>query len=360
MAMKTGQRAVLYGIAALALAIGTILSGTILGFIPPGGSGFNPGSTSVLSIMLTDPPSVPEGVTAVYITYSSLKIHLTGLNDSGWVVTGAMGTLETMGLVNLSQTISTSSVPSGRYNLILFSISAARVTFEGSNYTATVNNGKLLVPILGGLELNSSKPGAAVIDIQPTVLKLGNQTDPRFVLTTGAKALQVPSGQVTFSMRRLGYTMPLAGHGWFRSFVRNHSGLVTAAGAVLTSNSFSFTLSDSTSDPVRVRMVVLSPPSSQGHRPQPSTLVNSVIFVFEHNGSIKPLSVNHSRGYTMGDVRSALASAGYQLGAGSSEGFSFSGSISTLLSRSGVVSGTPYLMTVIGDHALSSITVTAG
>ena len=358
--MKTGQRAVLYGASALALGLGLILSGNILGVLPSGGSDFNPASTSVLSIMLTDPPTVPVGVTAVYITYSSLKIHLTGLNESGWVTTGATGTIETMGLVNLSQTISTSDVPSGRYNLILFNISAASVTFEGVNYTATVNSGKLIVPIIGGLSLNSSKPGAAVIDIMPTVLKLGDKADPRFVLTTGAKALQVPSGEVVFSMRRLGHVMPLSGHGWFRTFVRHHSEEVTVSGAALTATSFSFNLTNSISDPVRVRLVVLSPPSSQGRPSQPSTLVNSIIFVFEQDGSMKPLSVNHSRGYSMGDVRSALASAGYSVGAGSSKMFSFSGSISTLLSRSGVLSGTPYLMTVIGDHTLSVVTLTAG
>ncbi len=358
--MDTRKRALTYGIGALALAVGLIISGNASGFIQVSNSRLNPGSPSVLSIMLTDPPVVPGGVTAVYITYSDLEVHLIGPGGSGWVDAGATGTIETLALVNLTQTISTSSVPSGTYNLILFNVSAAKVEFEGTNYSATVNSGRLLVPIVGGLELNSSKPGGVVIDIQPTVLRIGNQSDPSFVITTGAKALQIPWGEVTNAMHHLGFRVALGEHPWFRYFIMNHPGQMTVTGATLSASSFSFTLTDSTSVPATVRFVVLSPPSAGGRDGRPVSLVNSIVFLFGADDSIRSLNVNHTKGYTMADIRSALATSGYLLGAGASANFSYAGRISTLLSRSGVVSGSQYQLTVIGNHTLAVATVTAG
>ncbi len=358
--MNIQAKAAAYGIAGLALAGIVIFSGTAIGVFRPSNDSFNPASSGVLSILLTDPPSVPDGVSAVYFSYSDLFLHVTSLGDSGWVAATGQGTIETLGLVNLSQTISTGDIPSGRYNLLAFSVSSADVDFLGTNHSATVNSGRLLVPIVGGLWVNSTNAAAAVVDIQPTVLNLGNQSKPDFVMTTGAKALQIPSGEVVETMRHLGNRLSLAERGWFRAFAASHSDSITISGVALSPGSFSFSASNPGSDPVTIRMVIISP-ASPGARPMSAlaTLGGSVVFAVRADGSLQLLNVGAGSGSSPGQVRSILAAAGSQLAGGASADFSYSGTISTLLSRPGVSSGTTYYVLIMGSHALSIQTVKA-
>ncbi|MBI3860095.1 MAG: hypothetical protein HY296_07680 [Thaumarchaeota archaeon] len=350
--MDTKRRAVVHGLGALALAVIVILSGTTFGLIRVGSPTFNPSAPASLSILLTDPPSVPAGVTAVYITYSDLEIHnVARLGGDLWIDTGASGTLETLGLVNLGETITTGDVPSGFYNLILFNISAADVEYLGQNYSAAVNGGRLIVPVVGGLELNSSNPGAAVIDIQPKVLDLGNQSDPRFVLIASASSHQVPSNDVTPEFRHIGYRVSLIGRAWFHAFVNSHPGGVSIDSVLLTPNSFSFSLSDNTSDPAGVRLVFLAPPRHGSQSTFPSGIQNSVIFLIQPNGSLTLFSVDHPLAYTPHDLRTALSEPGYLISANSTASFTFSGTILNL-QKVGLTSGSSYVMTVVGNHTL--------
>ena len=181
-----------YGIAGLVLAGAVIFSGSALGLL-------NASSSGVLSVLLADPPSVPDGVSAVYLAYSGIAVHAEGFgNNSGWVSIPGQGTINSTELfsLNLSQTISNAVVPSLTYNLVALDITGASVDFMGINYSATVNTGRLTVPFEGGLKVNSSSLAAGLIDIQPTILNLGTPSNPNFTLAAGAKALQVQSGDV--------------------------------------------------------------------------------------------------------------------------------------------------------------------
>ncbi len=362
--METKAKAAAYGIAGLALAAVMIFSGATLGVLGPTG-GLNLGSPGSVSILLTDPPSVPEGVSAVYVSYSNLALHITDLGDSGWVTVEGHGTVETMGLVNLSQTISTGDVPSGRYNLLVFNISLAKVQFLGTNYSATVNSGKLMVPIVGGLLVNSSAPAAALVDIQPTVLNLGNASSPNFVITTGAKALQLPQGEVVQALRHVGYKSSMEGRGWFRSFVSNHSDNLTISGLSLSAHSFSFSASNAGSDSIVIRLVVLTATSPGGRSGSAlASLARSVVFTVGSDGSLHLLSAgagtaNRGEANDNGAVESALSSAGYQLSGGSSASFSYSGTITTTMSMAGISSGANYYVVILGSHTLALQTVTS-
>jgi hypothetical protein len=357
--MKTKAKAATYGIVGLALAGIMLFAGSFLGVLGPT-SGLNLGSPGSVSILLTDPPSVPEGVSAVYVSYSNLALHVTNLGDSGWVTIQGHGTVETMGLVNLSQTISAGNVPSGRYNLLVFNISSAEVKYLGTNYSATVNSGKLMVPIVGGLEVNLSAPAAALVDIQPTVLNLGNATGPDFVITTGAKALQLPQGEVVEAMRHVGYKASLAGRGWFHSFVATHSDDLTISGLSLSAHSFSFTASNPGSDAVVIRLVMLTTASPRDRSASAlASVAGSVVFSVGPDGSLRLLSSGAGRG-SHGEMMSALSSDGYQLSGGSTTNFSYSGTISGMMSAAGISSGFTYYVVIMGSHIVSLQTVTAG
>ncbi len=345
--MRLRTKAAAYGIGGLVLAGAVLFSGSTLGLL-------NTSSSGILSVMLTDPPVVPDGVSAVFVTYSSIAVHAVGFNDSGWVSVTGEGTIDTMKLLNFSQTISSATIPSLTYNLIEFNLSKVSVEYLGTNYTATVASGKLVVPIVGGVKVSASNPAAALIDIQPTILNLGNGTDPEFTVATGARALQIPTGEVSDSMRNVGNRYSLQGHDWFDSFKESHSDNLTVSGLALSSSSFSFSATNGGSEPAMIRMIILTP-VVQGESAMTvlGSMADSIFFAMNSNGTLELVNG------TPGQVESFLGSNGYSLAPGASHSFVFSGTITSLLGKHGVISGTDYTLVLMGSDALSVKTLVA-
>lgn len=348
--MKLRTKALAYGVSGLVLAGLVIFSGTSLNLMGATSSGF-------LSVMLTDPPTVPSGVSALYVSYSGIAVHAEGFGDGGWVALAGSGTINTLELVNLSQTITTGSIPSLTYDLVRFNITSASVLFMGKNYSVTMNAGKVTVPFVGGLKVNSSGIAAALIDIQPTILGVGTASAPEFAMATEAKALQVPSGEVNDSMKTVGHTLGLQGRGWFQSFRAAHSTDATGSGAKLSASALSFSLTNGGSDPIAIRMVVVTPASSQGgvgmgHGGMGS-VAGGAIFAVQPDGSMNLLSGVPAQ------ASSLLGDSGYTLAPGATQQFSYSGTIATMMGG-GIVSGGNYYVVVMGSGTLSEMAVVAG
>ena len=344
--LRLRTRATAYGVAGLIVAGAVIFSGAALGLL-------NTRSSGVLSVLLTDPPSVPEGVTAVYITYSGIAVHAEGFANGGWVAVSGAGTIDTMRLINLSQTISSDEIPSLTYNLIAFNITGASVDFGGRNYTTTVGAERLTVPLVGGLKVNSSTVAAALIDIQPTILNVGTQSAPSFTLAAGAKALQVPAGDVDNALKVVGHTLNLQGNGWFNSFRAQHSDNLSSSGPTLTAGSLSFSATNAGSDPVVVRMVVVTPAAhGNGAHGALDSLANDIVFAVGTDGSLRLLNG------PAGQIASLFDGAGYTIAPGATSRFTYSGTLTSMLGD-GITSGATYYVTVIGSQTLSVQSVVA-
>jgi hypothetical protein len=345
--LKLGTKVAAYGLAGLALAGVLIFSGSSLGLL-------NFGSSGVLSVLLTDPPSVPDGVSAVFITYSNLAVHTNSFGDSGWVTIAGAGTIDTLKLVNLSQTISSATIPSLTYNLVAFDISSVKVDFMGKNYSATINSGRLVIPIVGGVEVNSAHSAAALVDIQPTVLNVGDQSDPKFAVTAGAKALQVPDSEETPSMNQVGDRSSMEGRSWLQSFRASHSDTLAGSGLTLTSKSLSFSVTNPGSESLTIRLVVVTP-ASPGERVAAAlgSIANSFVFAVGSDGS---LTLQNG---ASGHAETLLEGSGYSLAEGATHQFTYSGAITSLLDGHVISTGTSYNIIVFGSEALSVQTIVA-
>lgn len=343
--LKLRTKAAAYGVAGLAVAGVVIFSGSVLGLLGPS----SPGN---LSVLLTDPPNVPVGVTAVYVSYTDVTVHARGFGDSGWVPVHGSGTIDTMKLVNLSQTISSDMIPSLTYDQIALTITGATIEFDHENYSTAVSTSRLVVPIVGGLTVYTSKPAAALVDIQPTVLNLGNGSNLSFALTAGAQALQVPSDDVNQSTGVMGHQASLTGHGWFESFKAGYSTNPSSA-AVLTPDSLSFTIQNNETNPITIRMIMVAPSTTRGEDGALNSIVNNVVFAVQPDGSLQLLSG------PPGQVQSYLEGQGFTLAAGASQQFVYSGTLTTLLQGHGVAAGTTYYIVVVGDGTTSVQTLTA-
>ena len=344
--MNLKTKVAAYGLAGLVIAGTAIFAGSSMGLIGSSSSG-------ILSVLLTDPPSVPDGVTAVYITYSNIAVHASGFGDSGWVDVPGSGTIDTLGLVNFSRTISTAEVPILTYDLVAFNISSTAVDYMGRNYTVGVNSGRLTIPFLTALRVNASIPAAALVDISPTVLNLGSSSSPSFTMAAGAKALQVPSAEVEGSMGTVGSEFSLQGHSWFQSFTVNHSDNLTLSGLTLASSSFSFSVSNPGPDPITLRMVMVTQdPLKTKAGAALNSVASSFDFAFGAGGSLSLLS-------GASGVVGQLQTRGYTLAGGATQQFSYSGEIATLLGGNGITAGNSYDIVVIGSETLAIQTVVA-
>jgi hypothetical protein len=351
------------GAIALTLALALIIGTTMTGILP------NPvQAKGTLSILITDPPRVPEGVTAIYITYFDLEVHVSNAgNQSGWIRMQNQGSVELMGTVNVSQTLSSAQIDSGVYNMLRFNVSSALVTYNSVNYTAFVPTSRLFIPIIPGVSVNASQSSAVMIDITPTVINIGSRANPEFIIKHVAKAYSVPSDEVTESMKHPGFRMELLGKTWWRQLQQDSTNGVQITSVSLSQNSLGIEVHNSRNQSVEIRTVIVTPLASVLRWNKgviPSSILNSATFIALQNGtlvstqSFLPLSNDRSR-----IVKALFEDRCYTLDSGASADLGYTGTMKLSLRmgrlENGIVSGQQYLVTIIGDDALASFAVVA-
>ena len=295
----------------------------------------------VVSVLMSDPPHVPDGVGALFISYANMFVHVAGLPDGeGWVPLNSSGSIELMDSVNVSQTIASASIPTGTYNMFRFNVTAAQVTYNSQNYSAFVQTGNLTIHFIGFLSVSASQPAAMMVDVQPFVFNFGNTSDPVFVIKPSALCFPVPSGQVTKMMQHLGYRFQIhANQTWFWQLRLNYLPHVNLTSASLSNMSLSMGLENLLNQSAMLRAVIVTPlaSGSQGmmgrgygfmrNATMPAGFSGSAVFLIQSNGTLRQLTQQQ---FGMGPQNIALAlfgGVGYNLAANQSVALSYSGLI---------------------------------
>lgn len=144
-------------------------------------------------ILLTDPPQVPTGTSALVIAYSSMQVHTGGGAGSGWVTAGGSGNIDLMTLINTSQTIATANVSSGSsVDMARFTVTSATITINGTTYNVTVPSGQVTAHITGKTTVNGTS--SVLLDLAPTVAAIVTSNSTVFVLVPSVKAIVVSNG----------------------------------------------------------------------------------------------------------------------------------------------------------------------
>jgi len=327
------------------------------------------GGQGVLSVLITDPPHVPAGVTAIYAYYIGLAVH----GAQGWSTVVAAGEIELMGTVNVAQTLASASIPAGSYDQVRFELTSALVTYIGANYTAIVQGGHLTIRIAGNTVVSATQPAAALIDIQPLVMNVGSGSSPQFVIWAEARAFPVPAAEVSDAIGREGYRFSLRGLEWWNSDEGQANASLALSGVSLSANSLGLTVTDKGTAGTWLKLVVVSQVSTilgiSEDDSVPSMITGSAVFVVLDNGTVVQFAPLLHVSMPMVSVESqtsvldVLRSAGYNLTAGAYVRLSYSGSIQLsfglFAQPSGISSGSTYWVTVVGDNTISSTEVTA-
>jgi Domain of unknown function (DUF4382) len=429
-AMSTRKQVITAGVLALAIALATIVAAALI--IPQKTSLTSPqtgtsshasssvrtsqgastttqptestqgvqGAQGEVDVLLTDPPTVPANVTAIYVTYANVAVHLRAAgNQSGWTNSNTSGTIDLMKLVNVSTTIAVVKASTGFYDALRFNISSASVTYNGMNYTAFVPRAELTVTIPNGIEVNETGSSAALIDMHPTVLNIGSRSDPEFIVDTAASCLPVPRAAITASMGRRGFQFNLGNMSWWTKFSEQYSSNIQITGASLTANSMSVTIKNTGNQSVTLSAITLAPiggdcapatsnststtmtstnttmsPMGRGHGSKhgtpapPLCFAGSEFFLIDKNGTltvVSGLTFPHGPEQPGSQPANILANIGESLAPGDTITLTYSGSIHFGFflgfgaSQTGITSGDQYQLTVVGQQALAQYVVVA-
>ncbi|MGI0079318.1 MAG: DUF4382 domain-containing protein [Nitrososphaerales archaeon] len=355
--MNTKQSVAISGVVAAIVAIALIVSSA---YIPAIGIGPQSGT---LSVMLTDPPTVPTGVTALYINYNNVQVHVSDAgNQSGWTALSGSGQLNLMSLVDVSQTIATANINSGTFNAIRFNITSATVTYNGQNYTADLvyQEHVLTIPISGGIKVSEAETSTALIDLTPTVLLLGTPQNPVFAMIPAARGYVVPTQSVPAEAHHIGQRHNLAADSWWSVALRESAFGVTSVATTPTSLSITVENSGNASVVFRLSAVTTGTSVSGGWQ---SRLSTSDVFVVEPNETLAVLG-----GSTRTQMYQEIAAGGYLLAPGQSATFTYSGPIvigQQLVDLGGqiqtqfVIPGQNYVVSLTGNGMVAQAGTTA-
>ena len=295
-----------------------------------------------MAVLMTDPPTVPDGVTNVYIDYANLAIHVSGAgNESGWYSLGTSGQIDLMSIINVTQTIALAKVSAGTFDAIAFNVTSATITYQSRNYTADLvyQEHILVARIPGGVSVSNGATTATVIDLTPTVLLLGSASNPSFAFIPAARAYALPSQSISVhALQTVGDRESIGNAGWWRSIETNSHFEIT--NVKLTPTLLSITVSNTGSSSVTFRMAAITSTISISGgvvKPTlPAIASISAFFVTEPNATLAPITQ-----YGRVLIAGMLGSGGYILPPQATATLTYSGNITLgLLQPSGGERGT--------------------
>ncbi len=139
-------------------------------------------------LMITDPPIVPNGTTALYISYSSVGIRFTSDGKTSWDYSNTSGTINALSLVNASQVIGGITLPnSSVIDSAVFNISSASIVINGTTYGVAVAQHQISASVTGSLNGSSG----VLMALSPTVITSYTSNSTIFVMVPSLSAVIV-------------------------------------------------------------------------------------------------------------------------------------------------------------------------
>jgi hypothetical protein len=126
-------------------------------------------------VMLTDPPTVPNGTSLLNLTYTDMAFHIIYPNStSEWVSINVSGTVNLLSLVNMSQTLAATTIPTGsNVDKIQFTIKEVTAVINGEIQDVTVLSNNILMTISNS-NINQTLSGV-LIDFNPTLVEIQSE-----------------------------------------------------------------------------------------------------------------------------------------------------------------------------------------
>jgi hypothetical protein len=184
---KYGLAAVIFAVVIIAVSLFANLPNNPLPNVPTA-------EGATFAVLLTDPPTVPAGTTQLNLTYTDVALHVIYPNGTDeWLPLGASGTVNLFSLVNMTQTIATTTVPiNSTVDKVQFTIADVTAEINAQTYNVTSLSDTFVVKVANGA-VNNTFSGV-LIDFNPTLVQIqasdeNDITVYYYVLVPSANAL---------------------------------------------------------------------------------------------------------------------------------------------------------------------------
>lgn len=319
-----------------------------------------------MAVLLTDPPTVPANVTAVYMQYDQVQAHIADAgNQTGWYDLSGSGETNLMGLVNTSQTIANQTLPSGKFNGLRFNVTGVTITYESQNYTAQTIYGEntLYIWIPGGINVTLAQTTAALIDLSPTVLMTGGSSNPSFVFVPAAVGYVIPTASIPAESHAIGNKAILTTNSWWVTTIEQNTKFGISK-VSLTPTSLNITVVNQGTTSIIMRLAAVTTQTSAAGGIE-GELRSSDVFAIEGDGSMVNLNTSSTQ-----SVDNQVAASGFVLAPGQSVTLHYNGPIvigvqislglhMTWPGSQSIKAGTTYHVWVSGNNQIAQAGVVA-
>jgi hypothetical protein len=182
-----------YGLAAVIFAV-LIITVSLFTNLPNTTPTVPTAKGATFAVLLTDPPTVPAGTTQLNLTYTDILLHVIYPNGTDeWLPVGASGTVNLFSLVNMTQTIASTTVPiNSTVDKVQFTIANVTAEVNTQTYNVTSLSDTFVVKVANGA-VNNTLSGV-LIDFNPTLVQIqasdeNDTTVYYYVLVPSANAL---------------------------------------------------------------------------------------------------------------------------------------------------------------------------
>lgn len=197
-------------VAAVVLIIGAILIFEVQNLSPPytaaHTSEIQPGYT--VPLMLTDPPVVPHGTTALVVDYANLSVRLA--ENSTWLRSiSPSGTADLMQLLNASQIIGDIRLPRlVHVDGVEFNITSTYIILNGTRYNVSMPGGKAIANMTA---TSSNDSRGLLLDLLPVVSTGYANASSLFILSPALTLLNLNGSPTNATFPALGSKNALNG-----------------------------------------------------------------------------------------------------------------------------------------------------
>ncbi|MFI5419668.1 MAG: hypothetical protein ACHQ1H_01740 [Nitrososphaerales archaeon] len=296
-------------------------------------------SASNFVLQIHDPPHVPPGVSSVYVSYADILLRSS---NGSWYDLKVNGSIDLMSVVNFTETIANFVLNGGKYDQLQMNLSSVVVTSNSKNYSATISNNQLVIPIIGGVAVSSSFESGALIDVSPAVIQHTFQNSTggivnSFVLVPSANAYVIPRNQLNPTTAFVGDREDIRTQSWLVSEENQKSNQTSfqLSSITLSSSFIKVTIKNTGNSSVLLQTAFLESNATQYSTSEDDSgrynVGGAVLFGILGNGSLVPFSDGET-----GDTE-GTNSYGYNLPASSQVTLTYVGPISSSTATSETV-----------------------
>ncbi len=235
-----------------------------------------------LYVLLTDPPTVPQGTSSLTVSYDAVGVHVPG-TGSKFLSQNITGTVNLLNLTDYAKTVAIFNFNNNvSVNQVSFNITSAQIAIGNTTYNVSMQNSRVVVNVTG--QTNSSY-GGVLVDLTPAILEVYTAQHGMFVMAPSARAIPINKNLINQEgMTGIGAMAPLEPPTKLQLDAARPNITITAATLSITGNrtDLAVTVKNNANSSVTLRHLTMS-----GYMKVPFSLATTAISVITKSAQVQ-------------------------------------------------------------------------